>query len=448
MSQILLIDNQETLRSLLKLTMMKCIGYNVVPQRNAAESIAFLETDFNNDLIICRDNIESEISAFLIIDYLKKNNLNVPLIVIGEISSDYPNLHCLKKDIDWKEIVYKAGAILNIKIDLDKNLQTQSFNPVGINYFFNVCDTNIGCDIYIRVKKGTESHYVKRFHADEQFTRAEIEKYKSSGLTFFYISKNQFQYFVNNSMDRLLLKLGDEKVSTTVRNKLNSDSYNLLVDRIQILGIDEGTIELVEASVKSMKESLGEKNALSAFLDSMQSNKNSYGYAHSFLICLILHKISHKFYWFTHKVKEKITLISYFHDISLPEELIVYNSDEAVVSGQLQQSDKDLIRNHAMLSANIVGAFEFVPEDVSSIIREHHGSVKGIGFQSSVSISISPLSQMFVVVEDFVDEFLSLEKAPSEVEINHILNRLKTKYTKLTYEKTVSALSVMVELKK
>ncbi len=450
MSQIVIIENNETLRSLIEMIMMKCLGLNVVSQNNADEAMAFLETDFNNELIICRDNIGGEKSTLLIIEFLKNNKLNVPLIVLGEVVSDYPNLFCLNlfDDSSWKEIVYKAGAILNIEINLKQNLQTQSFTPVGINYFLNIGDSCIHSDIYIRVKKGDEYHFIKRFHAGEQLIQKDIEKYKSSGLKFFYISKDQFKDFVDQSTIDLALKLGDKKKSGKDRNKLNSDSYNLTAERIQCLGIDEISVQLVEASVLSMKESLGEKNALNAFLESLQSNKNSYGFAHSYLSCLILHQIAHNFYWFTFRVKEKITLITYFHDISLPEELVGYNSADEVMSSQLVQSDRDLINNHAMLAANIVGAFEFVPEEVSSIIREHHGATNGIGFPSNLNISISPISQMFIVVEDFVDQFLKIKSVPSEADINRILSKIQSKYTKLTYEKTATALSKMIQLKK
>jgi response regulator RpfG family c-di-GMP phosphodiesterase len=97
------------------------------------------------------------------------------------------------------------------------------------------------------------------------------------------------------------------------------------------------------------------------------------------------------------------------------------------MSSQLVQSDRDLINNHAMLAANIVGAFEFVPEEVSSIIREHHGATNGIGFPSNLNISISPISQMFIVVEDFVDQFLKIKSVPSEADINRILSKIQSK---------------------
>lgn len=440
MSQILIVDDQETLKSLVKFSLLKCTGHNVISQSNAEVSLAFMETDFNNDLIICRPMIQSEKTALLLINFLIKNNLDTPVLSIGELQSDYAQLHCLKSDSTWEEILNKTGEILKLDVDLEKNIQTQAFNPVGINYFLTVCDIQIGCDVYIGVKKGPEVHYVKRFHSDEIIGRDVIEKYKSSGLHHFYITQNHFKSFIDQSMKHLLYKLNNEKISSETRHKLNSDSLNLMSERIKSLGIDQTTVELVESSVNSMKESLGEKNALGQFLENLQANKSAYGYQHSFLTCLILHRIAKKFYWFSHKIKEKMTLVSYFHDISLPEELVFYNSDEAMMRGELNQSEKDLINNHAQLSANIVGSFKFVPEDVASIIREHHGSLKGIGFQSHLSIAVSPISQMFIVVEDFVDEILKLHKAPEKKDIQQILEKLRPKYTKLTYEKTYKAL--------
>jgi len=51
---------------------------------------------------------------------------------------------------------------------------------------------------------------------------------------------------------------------------------------------------------------------------------------------------------------------------------------------------------------------------------------------------------MFVVVEDFVDEFLSFPGKPLRVDYEAMLSRLEKRYTKLAFAETVKALSKMV----
>lgn len=444
MTQIIVVDSNETFTSLLHLNITKCIGSNVIIKTNSKEALEYLEEHPNINLIISRDHIDEDHTASQLINSLVDKKLKIPVIILGGRSLTYPEAHVLSSAATWRETIFKAGTLLGVEVDFEKNVQKIKYTPVGINHFLNLDEVNICCDVYIRVKKGEEFHYIKRFHAEETLSREVISKYKSSGLTMFYINRDQFREFVDFSTKQLSLKLKNEKISATERAHLNSDSHNVMAERIQCLGIDQHTTELVEASIASTKVALVEKNALSAYLERIQTNKLSYGYSHSYMCCLILHKISKSFDWCTTQVKEKFTLISLFHDISLSEELVVYNNADDLKFSDLDNYDKTLVTNHAQLSATIISAFDFIPEEVASVIREHHGAKNGIGFPDNLSISISTIAMMFVVVEDFVDQFLSFEKNPTESEMKDLLEKLKAKYTKLTYEKTISAICEMV----
>lgn len=435
MSHIILVDSDDSFRTVLTLNLMKSVGSRVTQNKSIAETIHHLKLDSNVDLIIYRKNGEAEQSDLVISDFLKEKSLTIRLLIIHS-------------NMTWEEIVFKTVLALGVEANPDGIPQKLNFVPVGINYFFNFSDRSIGSDIYIRVKKGNEFHYIKRFHFDEKINNEDIQRYKISGLRNFYIEKEKFRDFVDFSTLQVSLTLKRINSNEGDRAKLNSDAFNLMTERVQMLGIDKYTVELVKSAVESMEDSLGSNNALVNYLNLLKSNSYSYGYSHSYLCCLLLHKISKQFDWCTAALKEKLTLVSYFHDISLTEELVDYNCAEDLKYGHLDEYDKVLVTNHAQVSANIVSAFDFIPEGVGSIIREHHGSKNGVGFQESLSSTISPVSMMFVVVENFVDEFLNFGYVPTTEEIESILEMLKAKYTKLTYEETIVALSKMVHSKK
>ena len=150
MSQILLIESDEALRDILKLNLMKSVGGDVIEKEFASSAISLLQILPNIDLIICREEIGREKSASLIAQFLIKEQSTIPLLVIGNISSDYKQLFSISADQSWKNVVTTAGRILGVDVAFADNKFIGSYVPVGIHYFLNLAMTDLNCDIYLR----------------------------------------------------------------------------------------------------------------------------------------------------------------------------------------------------------------------------------------------------------------------------------------------------------
>lgn len=435
MPQIILIESDDTFKSILKLNLLKVFGCDVIEKNTAADAISLLEILPDVDMVICRDQVGIENTRQRLAAHFEKEKLIIPLLVITPTQN-------------WENIIQLTGKILKLTPLTDNNTDSSEFVPIGIEYFFNITSTSMGCDVYIRVKKGDEYQYIKRLHSTDSFARADIEKYMGAGLKHFYISKNHFSAFVTFVTSQLVLKLEDKKLISTDRIKLTSEAYSITLELIQSMGIDDNTVGMAEESIKSMQKSLGEDNALSTFLQSLKSNKLTYGYSHVHLCCIILHKVVASFDWESPAIRDKLTFIAYFHDISLPEHLMRIYSDAAPDFLKLSEEEKKIVLNHAYQSSVIIDKFPNLPQGIGTILKEHHGTKNGVGFTSTLSIAISPISMMFMVVEHFVDEFLKIDGPPKREDFENIFKILEPRYRKLTYEQTLYALKEMVLGKK
>ena len=190
-----------------------------------------------------------------------------------------------------------------------------------------------------------------------------------------------------------------------------------------------------------MVTSLGEKNALADYLKMLKQNKLSYAYSHAYLSSLLFNKILKNFEWESAAVREKVMYICFFHDISLKTDtqMQITTLDELEKSN-LSRPEKDMVMNHALLSAGMLDKFPKVPIGVGVILKEYHGIKTGYGFREGLSIGLSPLSMMFVVVEDFVSEFLKIQGVPSKDQVVDIFTKLEKVYNKVTYAQTIIAL--------
>jgi len=447
MKQVLLVEPNPTLRDIIKLNLMISVECDVILKQSANDALSIVQILPYLDLIIC--NASSNAAGEVISSYLETENRTTPLLIIGNVTSNYKHLTTVDESQSWEYVISIAMHVLGLTAKPASSPVTSPYVPVGIHYFLNLAQINIGCDVYIRVKKSDNNfQYVKRLHAGDHFSDIDIAKYKESGLEEFYIPRVQLSAFVNFVTTKLISQLGANTLQSEERFVLTSDSYKVTIDRIHSLGIDDHTVELVEESINSMKSSLQEKDGLSNFLKILQSNQLSYAYAHSYMCCLILHKIVASFAWNSPQVRDTLTHVAYFHDISLKNsDLMEINFTKDFEQKNISEADKKNVLNHALQSSILLNRFPKISETIVTIVKEHHGSKTGVGFPDDLSISLSAISMMFIVVEHFVSEFIKIPGKASNEDFKKIFSILEKRYTKATYLQTLTALHATVKTK-
>lgn len=234
--------------------------------------------------------------------------------------------------------------------------------------------------------------------------------------------------------------------------------YNFLVtaESLTMFGITEENVSIAKQNIESMEKELEKEGALSHFIKFLKDNPSSFIYVHSYLLSLFLSKMVLSFDWDSRSIREKICYVAFFHDITLlDDELAKVNSDEElyrehtveydfssqskIKSTVLSPEQIEKIKNHASEASLLIEKFPSIPMGVSQIIKEHHGSKSGIGFNDTQSATLQPLAIIFMVTEDFILQFLAL-KTPSKDEVVKIISQLKDKYNKGSYRKAVLVL--------
>ncbi len=444
MAKVLLIEKDFELSMLLKLNLIKLFNVEVFEKFNVEEAIDTIDIVQDFNLIICRDDKAQIKNCQKVSNFLQEQGLQIPLIAI---SSDKEIGYCnelLSPETTWRNVLDISGKLLGVKdlhavIDMD-------YVSIPAVYFLNLHLDKAASDIYLRIKKGDEEyHYIKRVHQGDDLEIKMVEKYIASGVSEFFILKNQFNEFVEAVSKKVALKLKDDKLSLEEKLEVLVESFEISRERIMSLGVDELTIEIVSESVQVMEKTLNDSKALASFLNLLKNKKASYSYAHCYLTSMLLHKIVESFEWQSKAVKEKLTYVAYFHDIGLKDEKHMKIRSNAELEKIVDPAEKELIKSHANQGASIIDKFPEVPMGVSQIIREHHGIKNGSGFSDdNLSISLAPMSMMFLVVEDFVDQYLDLPLDSKKEDQLKIIAKLKKIYNKSTYKQTIEALESLI----
>lgn len=438
MSQTILVEENSDLKDLYSLNLSTILSTNVIARKNAEDAVNLLKILPDINLIIIKNKIQDENSAFIVSQYIESENLQIPLIILGE-NKDLAKSHQVLPDpVKVEELIDTAGKLLGIGgVNTSAEKAIPDFIPVSATYFLNLTETP--CDIYIRIKKSpSEFQYVKRIHVRDHFSREDIEKYMMGGLKEFYVPKDFRVNFTKYVTNQIIKKLERKDLAEDERFRVNADSYDFVRDYIQKFGFDDTAIELTESTINSINHSVKTNPQLNQFLETLKKNKVSYAYQHCHLLSLLGYNILKNLEWGSADQFDKMCFVAFFHDIALSnDEMMKIGTTEELESSGLNIDEKTEVMEHAKRSAEMVLTHADAPFGVDVVIMQHHGSTDGIGFSDDYHHPLSPLSMVIIVIEEFINEVFLLKKA---LNLKEVFARLHTKFQKTNYEKIVTAL--------
>jgi HD-GYP domain-containing protein (c-di-GMP phosphodiesterase class II) len=252
---------------------------------------------------------------------------------------------------------------------------------------------------------------------------------------------------VNSIINILTSELGNAGNSYDAQKKVEESTYNISLERLTKVGIDEFTIQIVDESIKSMAKSVSEKAALGKFLKFMMDNKASYAYANSFLTCLTMTNLLKILEWESDAIKEQVTMICFFHNIGLLDEnaLKIY-SNQQLEALSLTKEEKYAIKVHALNASGIIANYPKIPHAVITIIKEHHGSPTGTDFPDIPNAQILPMSKCFMVCEYFAHEIIMRGANIKKNDISEIVAGVKKKFSSGAFLEFVRAIEKMTSV--
>ena len=447
--KILLVEPNESVGDLIYQNLMREFGAKVTNLKSAHQAIELLNKAEYFDLIVVRNNSLETVDqpveqiAALILNTIYDKSLKTPLIVIGEFEHTYKKYAMVSDRLRIEELNRLVLKALNLKKEDFIHMKLPDYVPFPIKYFYLM--TISPCDVYIRLVKKSGDDYVKRLHFGESFTKDDLHKYEDLGLTEFFILKEERELFMNGLLTQSLKNLRaphtiDEAVVMT------GDSFVISSDLIKSLGISTTCVAMVEQTVQQIRTQIIKSDKLGGLLKKLMDDQLSYSYRRSYLICLMSYTLLPKMEWGSQEqqisIMEKISMVSFFHDIYLEDEKLLKIMDlESLKKAQLNSRERDAVMNHANKAALLAQTYPRLPQGVDLIIKQHHGVSNGVGFPDVLTSSISPMAIFFIVVEDFVTCILDHNDLDNFV---NILKYLKQKYQLPSYRKIVAEIESVI----
>ncbi len=450
--KILLIEPNETVGDLIKQNLEREFNAKVHMCKTGAEAALSIKKNEFFDLYISRNQTEEtppkegQAIASLVLNALYDNSLTKPLIVIGEFEHSLKKFALVCEQLRIEEINRLVLKALNLKKEEFSHLKMPEYLPFPTSHFYlmNLCP----CDVYIKLTKRTGEEFVRRLRFGEAFTKEDLKKYEEVGLKEFFVKKDDRELFLNGLLTQSLknLRVSHEPIKAV---EVTGDSFVLSADLLKSLGITPACVAMVDQTIAHMRTQITKSDKLGVLLKKLLDNQMSFSYRRSYMINLISFTLLPKMEWGSTEQQqmllEKISMVSFFHDIYLEDDAhLKIMSKEDVRLTKLNPRERDLILNHANKAALLIQNYPKLPSGVDQIIKQHHGVSNGVGFPEVLSTSISPMAIFFIVVEDFVTQVLENQDL---AHIPVILADLKLKYTLPTYRKILTEIESIFKKK-
>lgn len=437
MSQTILIETNEDLKKIFSLNLRTFVGTDVIHRQDAEDALALLRILPEVSLIITKARVGQEETALKIFQHIKNESLETSLIILGECPALANQVMCLQEPVSWEVLIKQAASHLGVTLQDVNQMVKPDFLPISIYYFYDIQKTP--CDIYIRIKKGPKDYqFVKRIHSKDRFDLSLIQKYEDQGLKEFYIPKDYLQYFTNFVTNSLVEKLERDDLTLEDRILTTANAHEIVRDSIRMIGLDQASIDLSDASINSMVKSVKHSPEVAHLIKFLFSNKVTYAYQHSHLLALMCHYILFKQNWYKEEHLHILSFAAFFSDVFLKsQQQMQVSSIKDLAVSNLSDEEKFQVMNHANLAVDLLKDHPDSNDFIKTVLLQSHGMPDGVGFEENPSEALHPLSKIFIIADNFVKIQLNPSMPSSKKDILPILS---ARFTNPSYQKIIKAL--------
>ena len=269
MFKILIVEPDDSLTDLLRSNLESEFNAQVFLAKDYKETIDAISSR-EIDIVLIRANIRDENIAVKLLIFMQDKGNKTPVVTLGNIDVEGLEYICLDEAPPISEII---TIIINTLEIPDEELQKVLLPPfIGfpLHYFFQI--KSFVSDVYIKLKKQGEDQYVKRINSGEEFDKKVLLKYKESGLNELFIEKEYRNLFwdvlIGDNLQRINDLIKDQSNYATDKFvELSNDSYELSVELLSSIGINQQTVKIARGTMDVMAKSVKSMDKLGLFFE-------------------------------------------------------------------------------------------------------------------------------------------------------------------------------------
>ncbi len=267
--------------------------------------------------------------------------------------------------------------------------------PISINEF--MAGTKIPVDVFVRL---SEDRYVCLARQGQVTQKDQLAKYKDREVSYLWVRKSEYGKVTLQTVAIAGVVVTKDNINFKTKSNLVSAAAKSVFNQFSHLGLDlevyqnaKMVTEVTVALVENHKD-------LSALIEAVTTSSD-WLLNHSMAVSALSVMMGIQIGWEKKVTLEKLALGGLLHDIGLrriPKEIL--NKPMA----QMTPEEADLYENHPFKGMQMMLSLGIVPDDIVSIVYEHHENSMGQGYPQRIrDIKIHPLAKIVGLADQFCD---------------------------------------------
>ena len=238
---------------------------------------------------------------------------------------------------------------------------------------------------------------------------------------------------MNNVFIDVLGGSSDPTAIAETEDSVREEIFNELVS----VGLTDRQVKVAEAAINNVVGAL-EKGLLTE-IKSIYKSGASFNYRKSYMTSVMCTSIAKNLSWMTEDNKSALIMASFFNDRELIRDSMHYiDSDYGLSVSDYTPKEKVIFLSHAQKAADWIKNQKNISSEVERVVRQHHGSHAGVGFETELNNQITKLTMVFIVAEEFTMDIL--KSKDGQFDVKTALGRINDKYKNKSIKEIIEVL--------
>lgn len=397
MSQVIAFTQRLEFKTLLEIECRGLTGFSPAIHDKSDDFKSMLDLLSTIDILIVdsSDDADAMTSILAHININRDHIQHIFFLTDQEVSLEGARL--FKKD-HLDEMIQELKSLINPPVSKD---QSYISIPIDSLIHFKI----LPFDLFVKL---SDDKFIKRIPAFEEIDDSTFSKFKEKGITELYFERKYNRDFSQMLINNMINKV--EQDYSTIEEKLTArnDVYVTTQQIVSKLGFKARVVEVCESVIDQISQDVASgKDSFSKHLNKLRSQQElSFHFRLMELTSFIATQIIDvsEANDRTEKIR-KLVFASMFCDYTLKEPGQLHLRSSAQIS-KLSPNEQKVINDHALTACELVNQYQNAPYESSLIIKQHHGSLTGVGLPPVISSKILPLSKCFMTAQEVAYQIL------------------------------------------
>ncbi len=267
------------------------------------------------------------------------------------------------------------------------------FIPIPITEFVN--GVTIPVDVYIRLN---DDHFVLVGKAGAVSSVDQFKNYQNKEVSYLWVPRKEYYKITHQSITIAGIALSKKDLDDSAKATLVTHSARAMFRQIEGSGIDLETFNNSKQICEAVLGLVETHKSLTSLLSSLK-NYSDQLMSHSIAVSMLSVLIGQALGYEKKATLEKLALGGLLHDIgmkAIPPELV------KKPIAQMTPEEVQIYETHSFKGMQMLQSLGIVPDDIVSIVYEHHENSIGQGFPQRLrDVKMHPLAKVVALADAY-----------------------------------------------